>query len=239
MYISGRLIRENKMSIIYKKQIKEAYSGLPLLGLMDLQFGDLINTTPGNCHWWPPDELIGRIAATQIIKYQARAYWNRENDYIYSTHTRIHTFQGRFFEVTSPVAQYGRITEKNFDYNRLYIVCRYNDWYIRTAEEREIFYSVFNDLDGKKYDYGQLLAILVNQVMHWSSIDYLPIFDLSRKRKVCSVAARICWLKWWKKYAQPEGLVVRRPGGELNAERTPPAHFELCPTFRIAGLLTL
>jgi len=225
--------------IIHKKQIKAAYKWLPVLGLMDLQFGDLINTTPGDIGWWPPSEWFSRLVAEEIIRYQKRAYWNREDDYVYSTHTRIHTFQGRYFEVTAPCGRFGRLTPQNIDQEKLYIICRYKDWSIRTAEEREIFYKVFNELDGVPYDYGQILAILLNQIMHWDPIDYLSWLDFSRKRKVCSVAARICWLDWYKEFAKPSHLKVRRPGGDLNAERTAPAHFELDPTFEIVGLLKI
>ena len=225
--------------IIYKKKIEAVYGELPLLDLMDLQFGDLINTTPGDIGWWPPKEIPLRVAYEEIINYQRRSYWNRVNDYIYSVHTRIHTFQGRFFEVTSPVGQYGRLYPGELDPTKLYLVCRYRKRTIKKAEERESFYRVFNELEGKPYDYGQLLAILINQVMGWNPIDYLPWFDFSRKRKVCSVAARICWLKWWKEYAIPNGLNVTRPGGNLNAERTPPAHFEIHSDFGVVGSLSI
>ena len=225
--------------IIYKNEIKEAYTGLPDLGLMDLNFGDIINTTPGDCHWWPPGDAIHRVAVTEIIKYQDRMYPDRIYDYIYSVHSIVHTFQGRYFETTSPVGRFGRLTPRNIDHKKRYIVCRYKDWTIRTAEEREIFYKVFNELKGKRYDYGQLVAILINELMDWSPADYLSIFDLSRKRKVCSVMAMICWLRWWKLYAKPNNLEVRRPGGFLHAEKAPPAHFELHRTFGIAGLLKI
>ena len=225
--------------IIYKKKIREAYAGLPQLGLLDLQFGDIINSTPGNCHWWPPGEGFHRLAVTEIVKYQDRIYPARKYDYIYSVHSMVHTFQGNYFEVTSPVGRFGQLTPQNIDRKKLYIVCRYKDWAIRSAQEREIFYKVFNDLKGKKYDYGQLVAILINEIMNWDPADYLSILDLSRKRKVCSVMARICWLKWWKEHAKPLGLNVRRPGGWLHAERTPPCLFELSPDFGIAGILNI
>ena len=156
---------------------------------------------------------------------------------IYSFCVGFFGVTGRFFEVTSPVGQFGQITPENINPNKLYIVCRYNQHIISTPQEREIFYKIFNELDGKKYDYGQLLSILLNEILDWSPIDYLPIFDFSRKRKVCSVMARACWISWWKKYAIPKGLGFSRPGGPLHVERTAPALFELAPDFGIVGIL--
>lgn len=125
----------------------------------------------------------------------------------------------------------------DLDPKKWYVVCRYNDWEIRTATEREIIWRAIKELENGFYDYGQLVAILVNRILGWPIDQYLPIFDFGSRHKVCSVLTRGLWLVWYKKYAKPRGLDVRRPGGKLHVERTDPALVENHSTFRIVGVL--
>jgi hypothetical protein len=237
-----RLLRSGQ-TVPWAKEIEAAYGALPLLTLRDLQFADVINLTASPSGWWPPAAAGTRILDGSIIDYQDREYPGRPGNFIYSTHTVINADPGRLFHVTSPYATWATWTNfaGEIDPARWLIVTRYQHRTgdEMTAEEREIFMQVFRDLDGTRYDYGQLLAILINQIAGWPRVLYLPIFDLSRNRKVCSVAARIAWLRWWKEYGKSNVPGARRPGGSLIAERTPPAHFEIHETHRIAGRLIL
>lgn len=228
------------MGIPYCREIERAYEDLPQLDLGELQYGDVVNLTPGDVGWWPWD-LPARATWASIVEYNRREYPARIHDYVYGVHTVIYTDHGRYFEVAAPEARWGDFCNSTVDRTRWFIVCRYADqegnWLSET--EKRIFRAVFRELEGVGYDYGQLIDILINQMMGWSPADYLSIFDLGRSRKVCSVAARIAWLRWWKEYGREHLSHSRRPGGNLNAERTSPALFENHETFNVVGRLVL
>ncbi len=210
---------------------KKAYNHLPRLELNELKYGDVINMTPGKLGPLAPLKIVYWFIINQQRKKYGKPYHR-------SIHTWWHSWNGRIFEVAPPRCRHAIIYDlKDLNPNVWYPVCRYKDWEIETAEERQIIWNAMTQLVGFPYDYGQLLAILINEVIGWPEAKYLPIFDLGRKRKVCSVLVRGLWMTWYEKYAKPRDLSVRRPGGPEHVERTHPALFENSPDFEIIGIL--
>ena len=216
---------------MYLKESEQAYDRLPRLELSDLEYGDIINMTPGRVG--PVNPL--RIVYHQIVNYQRRG-WGEP--LVYSVHTWFHLWEGRIFEVTPPRPIH-RIIRRLEDLNpsKYYPVCRYRDHRITTAVEREIFWRAMQQLHHTRYGYERLVSILINQIIGWPETKYLPVFDLGRRHKVCSTLARGLWVNWHEKYAKPRGLDVRRPGGPLHVERTDPALMENEETFELVGVL--
>lgn len=99
-------------------------------------------------------------------------------------------------------------------------------------------------LEGIRYDPGDLIDMLVRKL----GAGWLPrkfkLFDLGRWRKVCSVAAHWCLLKWWKSERIPQGETgvvfktpeqsgIPRPLGAQWVEDTCPADLENHSTFEV------
>lgn len=234
-------------SIVYKNEIIKAYKDIPIMEINDIPFGAIINRTPGELSWWPPGAGIERFGITAdippargIIPFQ-KYYFGEHSDWIYASHTLIHTFLGNYFETTSPKSRYGILTNDNLDENKVYIICMYQDAVVDTAEGRQCFYDIFNELEGTGYDYLQLVNILIHQILQWPDEGYLPILDLGRNKKVCSVTAAVCWLWFYYNYLKKINPQARRPLGQWCAERVPCCLFESVNynngTFKVIGRL--
>jgi len=193
--------------------------------LRDLQFGDVINSYQRSIPFYD--------IPAHCIRWHQKRKWDAKN--YRSTHSVLYLGNGHFFEVTAPRARFGHITE--FTDQSIYTVCRYRDVHINTLPdaEKDIFWNVCKEYDGTKYDYCQLVYIGLKGILHWIP-EYLPIIDLGRKRKVCSVVVAIAYVKWWEECQRWGG---RRPLGEQHVEVASPADFENHPTFRIQGKLVI
>jgi len=193
--------------------------------LRDLQFGDVINSYKRHLPFYD--------LPAHCIRWHQKRKW--DGKFYRSTHSVLYLGNGNFFEVTTPRARFGHITE--FTTASTYCVCRYRDVHINTIPEaeKEIFRCVCKEYDGTKYDYAQLIDIGIKGILHWIP-EYLPIFDFSRKRKVCSVVVAIAYVKWWEESKHWGG---RRPLGGQNVEVASPADFENHPTFRRVGQLII
>jgi len=228
------------MTIVYQDEIISAYRDIPIIEINSIPFGAIINRTPGDLSWWPPFDMIGITAdfgpIKGIIPYQQK-FFGKHSSHVYSSHTLIHTFLGRYFEVTNPRSRYGILTKDNLDPAKVYTICTYSDAVVDTSEGRECFYEIFRLLDKTNYDYLQLVNMLIHTYLDWDKDKYLPLLDIGKNNKVCSVAAAVCWLNFYYKMLKD----TRRPMGKWNAERVPPCLFE-SPyynegTFKIIGRL--
>ena len=193
----------------------------------DLQFGDVINSYWPKLKWY---DIPGR----SIQAYQREKYKDICFPEIKATHSVI-KLGGcyRYFEVTTPKARYGDILA-DWEEGRVYTVSRYN-WSIPEAE-RSAFLEACEELNGTKYDYLELLDIAIKQIIGWPYSRPLSIFDLGRKRKVCSVAVISCYLRWWELYGKEKG--IPRPFSGQDAEVCCPADFDNNPGyFRFLGYL--
>ena len=221
------------MGIYKKKKIIRAYSRFPRLKIRDLMFGDIINWTPGRTAWRPAANWMESAAQRGIIAFQRWKYPNSPR--IYSTHSIIHLMEGVCWNVTAPRADYLRLQEGKLNQNKVYIVCRYRDFRVKTAADRKIIYHEIELLDESAYDAPQLLAILIQEYLGFPEENYLHLLD-PRRKIVCSPAVRGLWVKLWLEKGGEKSR-FRRPGGKLHVERTPPALMENHETFKIVGIL--
>jgi hypothetical protein len=221
------------MGIYKEKEIVRAYCGFRRLGIRDLLFGDIINWTPGRTVWWPAANWAEAAAQRAIIAFQRWKYPN--SPWIYSTHSIIHLMDGVCWNVTAPRADYLKLEEGKLNPDKVYIVCRYRDFRVETAADRQVVYSGIDLLQGTAYDATQLMAILIQEYLGFPEEDYLHVLD-PRRKTVCSPAVRGLWVKLWLEKVGEESR-FRRPGGELHVERTPPALMENHGTFEIVGIL--
>ena len=220
---------------MYNSEAKKAYSWLPRLQLADLRYGDVINRTPGNIAWY---DLYDRVPAWAIVSHQKDVYGK---PFCWASHSWWYLGPGPeggglVFEATQPRAKNTVFYLRELDKSKWYIVTRYKDWKIESAEEREIIWNGIKELDGEPYDYGQLLSIAINRLLRWPVDSYIPL-GWGKKKMVCSVLCRALWMLWYESYARPNSLPVRRPGGPLHVERTSPALFENETTYKIVGVL--
>lgn len=221
------------MGIYREKEIRAAYSGLPKLRVRDLLFGDIINWTPDPIAWWPPIAAGEEITQRVIIGFQGRQF--RPSPRIFSTHSLFHLFDGVCWNVTTPRPGHVKLEDGKLDPNKAYIVCRYKDFRITTAEERLIIYDGIGYFGDSAYDIPQLLSIFIHEFLGFPEEDYYHFFD-PRRWTVCSPAVRGLWVGLWQaKGGEASGY--RRPGGKLHVERTPPALMENHETFEVVGVL--
>jgi hypothetical protein len=151
------------MGIYKRKKIIRAYSRFPRLRIRDLMFGDIINWTPGRTVWRPAAKWMESAAQRGIIAFQRWKYPNSPR--IYSTHSIIHLMEGVCWNVTAPRADYLKLQEGKLNRNKVYIVCRYRDFRVKTAADRQIIYNGIELLDESAYDAPQLLAILIQEYL--------------------------------------------------------------------------
>ena len=196
--------------------------------------------------WW---QLHLRFVYGAIRRYQRRKYPKSHRTEDIHACLVLETEPVRLFSFEAPkaVLKWFRIEERT-----KYRVCRY-----RPADRGELpeFQLLLREaaerLKDKRYDYGQLIDILVKQLFPWAIPKRAMIFDLGRWRKVCSVAVHWCFLYWWRNYWRRPVLKscrmtkeeIRelpekawdypRPLGVKYIETTCPADFANHKTFKI------
>lgn len=213
--------------------------------IKSLRVGDvvLLDLCP---RWW---QLHLRLVYGAIRRYQRRKYPKSSRTGDVHVYLVLETDPVRLFSFETPraVLKWFRIEER-----AKYRVCRYCaadkgelpefQLLLREAAER---------LKDKRYDYGQLIDILVKQLFPWAVPKRAMVFDLGRWRKVCSVAVHWCFLYWWRNYwRHPEmkgcrmnreevvhlpkdALSYPRPLGRQYVEMVCPADFANHETFRV------
>jgi hypothetical protein len=110
------------------------------------------------------------------------------------------------------------------------------------AESWNRFEGYCKKLIGTPYDYGQLLDIAITDWFSWIP-DKLPIFDMGRGRKVCSVACMgaLCAGRQGLPACPPSDRSdfpkpnQRRDGSVMYLEHVPPAFFECEPRHQLIG----
>lgn len=203
-----------------------------------LQPGDVVNFD-SKPKWY---EFWLKVVYWFIRKYQKKK-WGKNSRYR-DIHSMLYLGNGRLFSFEAPCAIFRTLLLSKVIYNLLeektkkyvkqfdiedttrYTICRLrrSDYSYIEFDDQDIDYmrQAANSLIGKKYDYGQLLDILLKQVFK----DYIPnklsILDLGRMRKVCSVGVHWILVKWWKQFKREE---LDRPLGEQYIEITCPADF--------------
>ena len=179
-----------------------------------LQPGDIININTKVPLW----NLVLRWVYGAIRRYQKRKY-GRDSRWR-DIHTMIYLGDKKIFSFESPRAillHFGKLKGidkrilfddpkclKRFRINKRsrYTVCRLlnidgSEHSFSPFELRYLIDSMAFIL-GRRYDYGQLLDILLKQIFSKFIPTKLSIFDLGRKRKVCSVAVHWLLSRLWR-----------------------------------------
>jgi len=190
-----------------------------MINPLELRFGDTINSASNKVAFW--DIPTHAIRLYQFI----RLYKNWKDTH---TVTFVGDAHGRFneptiFECTFPRAKYTPLSEWYKPEEKEYTINRYADA-IPNYEGESIMLNVFNAVDGTFYDVGNLIDIVILDILGYPTNDWKAIIDFGKEKMVCSVVARAAQMKWYNTQLKDIAL-CRRPGGELHVERTPPALF--------------
>ncbi|MBN1348382.1 hypothetical protein JXJ21_03170 [candidate division KSB1 bacterium] len=148
-----------------------------------IQPGDVI-TQVGTHRWWQLADLFVHKA---IQWYQRKLLGSDAN--WKDTHTMLYFDKMNTFSVELPRATLKPLQEyclSNLSIYRLHQV-ELTTEYIETLRQTAL------DLVGENYDLGQALDIAINFIMGYDHQRRLKIFDLGRKKKVCSVGVRVAF----------------------------------------------
>lgn len=201
--------------------------------------GDLLNFGPRLNSWW---DIKHSIAYRGIINNQRRIFTEKAN--YTDIHTALYFSECDIFSVEPPKATLHHL--RHFCLEPLSIY-RYNKCQLDNSDI-QVMWGVVHTIYGTKYDYGQLLDIMINTLLQYSDIRRLSIFDLGKSRKVCSVGVRVVY-EYWRKWVEqnhsntPKYRDVKKLFSSLNpnipfpnpeyaqgftqvdVEMTSPAHF--------------
>lgn len=163
-----------------------------------LKPGDIININ-GYDPWYKPWSFIPHSA----IRFHQKKLFGSKCNYR-DTHTTVYFEPERIFSVTSP-----RTVWETIDHNsaQRFSVYRYTK---RPLYDPDIalMFSTAIKMIGIKYDYGQLLDIALNYILGYKHIRKAKIFDLGRRRMVCSVGARTLFekIRYETRNLEPYGI---------------------------------
>jgi len=142
--------------------------------------GDVVNQV-GERKWW---QFWIAIVYAAIRRHQKKLFGRKSN--WRDTHTMMYLDEDNTFSVELPQA-----TTKPL---RGYSLSRFSIYRLRltelTPEFIEILKSSATEMEGEDYDIGQILDIAINGILGYEPDQPLRIFDLGRKKKVCSVGVR-------------------------------------------------
>jgi hypothetical protein len=214
-----------------------------------IQPGDVINQVGGQ-RWW---EFWLAVAQRAIQHYQRQLFGEKSS--WQDTHTMLYLDEENTFSVEAPRARKKPLRDycfSEFSIYRLTLIPLSVD-HIDTLREAAA------KIVGTKYDYGQLLDIAVNQILGFEHQRRLSVFDLGKRRKVCSVGVRTAFEylyknmirtedsppgKWLFREMNPKKWpreAVRRYRG-TDVEATSPAHFSnsdyFCHDFELVARFT-
>ncbi len=181
----------------------------------------------------------------------------------HDTHTTIYFPGHGIFSVEPPRALYkdteAYITKGVKDGDRIAIY-RYSEMFIRKGEDGkpimkdlhdipeyiEVMKKAADKIVGTKYDYGQLLDIMLNRILGYGTKLKFRPFDLGKKRKACSIGCRVIYealrkfveVKAYKDGVEPDMTRLfdnpdeddwtekeMRKFDRTDVEATTPAHF--------------
>lgn len=154
-------------------------------------YGDIINTSYSP-KWY---DIGGQVLTQAIQGYQKRLFGSEAT--WTDTHTMIY-LPGGIYSQESPVCrtwnidEYFKHQEKETINLTLY---RYQETEFKSSDINLMTFHA-DSLIGKKYDYGQLINILVNGMTGHPSEEKIKAFDLSAQRKVCSVYVAWVYNMW-------------------------------------------
>jgi len=184
-----------------------------------------------NVSWDPPFWNPLRIVHFFIRWYQKRK-WGKDSNYK-DVHTTLYLGDGYQFSVTVPTAVVELIKPiRNATYTVSNLKTAQGEIYKFTQKDIDIMYRYISKLTNRSYDYGQLVDILLWELFPVFEKKKLSIFDLGKKKKVCSVGVHATLVYFWRE----TGKFLPRPLGDQYVEITCPADFVNHDTFEIVNI---
>ncbi|RPH96219.1 hypothetical protein EHM69_01925 [candidate division KSB1 bacterium] len=187
------------------------------------------------------EKLMNKML-TKAIQLHQRKVWPK-SDHVDAAHSAIKLPNGKWLAIVAP--RVSQTDEPLFpkEQARAY---RWEGTTHFTPECWQALEAVANRLIGADYDFGQLMDIAIKQTFGWVP-DTASIFDLGRKKKVCSVGVMACLYTGWQKIAEKFNTGndygadrtdywkpnARSDGSTMNIERIPPAFFENEPRYTL------
>ncbi|MBI5059559.1 hypothetical protein HZB60_07265 [candidate division KSB1 bacterium] len=199
---------------------------MPDFNPADLPKGTICNTYGDGSHAF----YLKKIIYPKIQHYQRRKYPAAGDiPALKAVHSIIHLGGNQWLSCQAPKAK--RITlellpDRRYSFHRYKHIDRFGPV---NSPAWAAFDQAVRAIDGTDYDYGQLVDIMLRQVLGFPFLKKLSIFDLGRRQKVCSVACHTILLKAYK--ASGEGYPG--PLGRQYVEDSCPADFAMHDSFEV------
>ncbi len=175
-----------------------------------LEPGDVINDTGGECIWYKPWTCIAKWG---IQGYQKRLF-GKDSDYR-PTHTVLYFAPDQIFSATTPTVRWEtleQVVEKGFTVYR-YNRSEYVDSHV------EIMLNAASQFIGRPYDYGDLMDFMICELLGYTHVRKVRLFEFSRKYMVCSTSVRAVQEKLRKNLEADDDFTFPRLFNKLNPEK--------------------
>ena len=193
-----------KLDYSNRELVNSAYKNI----LKYIQPGDVV-TSVGTHKWWQFWSALIHIG----IQWQHRRLFGTNSNWR-STHAMLFFDEQNTFSVEIPRATFKPL--KEYCLSELFIyrlrLKELNPEYIKTLKEAAA------ELVGENYDVGQILDIAINSILGYKYQRRLKLFDMGRKKKVCSVGVRVAYEYLYQQKIKKEDS---RPGKWLFYKLNP------------------
>ena len=148
-----------------------------------IQPGDVV-TTVGTHKWWQFFSAFIHFG----IQWQHRRLFGRDSNWR-PTHAMLFFDKDNTFSVEMPRATFKPLKEYCLSEMFIYRL-RLNEL---TSNYIETLMEASDELVGENYDIGQIMDIAINSLLGYGHQRRLKLFDLGKKKKVCSVGVRVAY----------------------------------------------
>jgi hypothetical protein len=174
--------------------------------------GDVVNQV-GDIKWW---QFWLKIGSWAIQRHQKKLFGKNSN--WKDDHTMMFFEEDNTFSVELPRATMKPLQEYCLSNLSIYRLSLKE----LTPDDVATMRNSARGMVGTDYDIGQLLDIAINDLLGYEHQRRLSIFDFGRKKKVCSVGARVVFEHLYKKKIDPEGAKERKwLFDKMNPEKWP------------------
>jgi len=172
-----------------KKLVKKASEEI----LEIIKPGDVVNQDL-KAKWY---EFWLKIGFWGIKTYQKNMFGKSSN--WHDSHTMLFFNEKNTFSVELPKATFKPIQEYCLSNMSIYR-CKMVEM---TTENVDSMMDAAKIMQGSDYDIGQLLDIALREILGYTQDRPLRFFDFGKKKKVCSVGARVCYEHLYIKKIKP------------------------------------
>ncbi len=175
-----------------------------------LKPGDVINNTGGKCIWYKPWNCIAKWG----IQYYQKRLFGKKSDYK-PTHTVLYFSPDKILSTTTPKVRWETLEERISEGFTVYRYSKkeYSDRHI------EIMFNEASKLIGLSYDVGDLVDMMICQLLGYDHARKVRWFEFSRKKMVCSTSVRAIQEKLRKTLEAEDDFSFPRLFNKLNPEK--------------------